>query len=139
MKSIEAHEVIAADKGVEIVVTSAAGITYVGWLLSARDLRSGFTGVQIDDACGVQVTCVLRDWQMIAITPFPTMAVGDRVTRAGFDDPEHKNFRVGGVGRVLQVARDTNQNQVYKVTWPLVPEPRWHTRRMLRLAEEGER
>lgn len=141
MKTIQAHELISADRGVDIVVTTL-GFTYVGWFQRAKDLgtREGkrWMGIRLNDSDGRVVTVIVPAEWSLHIEPFPPLGKGDRVARRGYSDPDHKNFRSGSLGTVEGVSRDTAGNRVYRVQWDGEPQSRWHTRRALELAVAAE-
>lgn len=126
MKAIEAHELLAADRGVEIVLTTGA-FTYVGWFLQAKDLGNAegrrWTGVRLDEADGRKVTAIVPSTSSVQITPFPPLALGDTVRRAGRAD--------AATGTVVGVDRSQEGDRVYRVQWPDQSSLSWHTRRRL--------
>lgn len=144
MKTIEARELLTADRGIEIVLPSPLeGLTYVGWFQGAAGFTHVPSGdprkprkkatvvVALEDVSETKVTVVVdAEWQ-VHVTPFDPLVVGDVVARRGYSDPQSPLYQTGTFGTVVGVARDTQGNRVYSVEWPGEPAPRWHTRRKL--------
>jgi hypothetical protein len=137
MQHVEAHELVNTDRGVHVVATTLA-ITYVGWLQGATEHGDGWVTVFLTDFTGIPVSLLLRSRMHVHIEPFAPLHVGNLVVRAGYDDPEHKNYRRPELGQVERIAQDSNNKQVYSVLWEREREPRWHTRRMLQIATEEQ-
>lgn len=131
MAHIEAHELINADRGVPIVL-STLQLTYVGWLVHAKDIGAGWTGIALDDFTGLRITAVMPSRAHVHIEPFPPLAVGDLVVRKGFHDPDHTNYQRPDLGVVEGITHNTKvKAKVYGIRWEGEAAARWHTRRII--------